>query len=115
MAKQKIKEIAPYKTLYRDPKTGLAWVEDGSSGNAHYCHPSIHYTGSVSGMKKRGGWHKYDEIVRCQGFKHNISMLVVHDDLDRIAQKYCQCGGKHGSRRTDLPLPVCVNGKMIVI
>ena len=28
-------------------------------------HPSIHYTGSVLGMKKLGFWDKNDHCVRC--------------------------------------------------
>ena len=38
--------------LYRDDKSGLAWVEDGSTGLGHSAHPNISATGSVKGMKR---------------------------------------------------------------
>lgn len=39
-------------------------------------HPSIHYTGSVSGMKKLGFWGKNDECVRCGSYIYNLSILI---------------------------------------
>ena len=39
-------------------------------------HPSIHYTGSVSGMKKLGYWGKNDRIVRCDGYFYNLSIFI---------------------------------------
>jgi hypothetical protein len=30
--KQLLKEVGPHKHLYRDTATGIAWVEDGSTG-----------------------------------------------------------------------------------
>jgi hypothetical protein len=102
MSKNKvhIKTIAPYRELYRDPKTGIAWVENGSTGNGHSCHPNIHYTGSVRGMKKLGHWEKTDRIVRSHGYYHNIEMCVIDDELDQIACNYCQCGGVHRRRES---------------
>ena len=38
-------------------------------------HPSIHYTGSVRGMKKLGLWGKHDKCVRCGNYIY-ISGLV---------------------------------------
>jgi hypothetical protein len=90
-----LKQIGEYQYLYRDPKTGIAWVENGSTGMGHTCHPSIHYTGSVSGMKKLGYWRKEDRTVRSHGWIYNIDSLVVDDAFDEIARQYCQCGGKH--------------------
>ena len=37
-------------------------------------HPSIHYTGSVRGMKKLGYWGKYDRCVRCGSYIYNLSI-----------------------------------------
>ncbi len=39
-------------------------------------HPSIHYTGSVRGMKKRGGWRKNDLCVRCGQYIYNLSIKI---------------------------------------
>lgn len=36
-------------------------------------HPSIHYTGSVRGMKKLGYWGKDDTCVRCGQYIYNMS------------------------------------------
>ena len=33
-------------------------------------HPSIHYTGSVRGMKKQGFWGKHDICVRSVSYTH---------------------------------------------
>jgi hypothetical protein len=93
--KRHIKTIAPYIELYRDEKTGIAWVENGSTGNGHTCHPNIDASGSVRGMKKLGYWKQDDETVRSHGFIYNTSKLVVDDEYDEIARQYCRCGGKH--------------------
>lgn len=39
-------------------------------------HPSIHYTGSVRGMKKIGYWGKNDRCVRCGQFIYNLSIAI---------------------------------------
>lgn len=39
-------------------------------------HPSIHYTGSVRGMKKLGYWGKHDLCVRSGQYIYNLSMLI---------------------------------------
>jgi hypothetical protein len=95
MAKQLIRKVSEYVHLYRDPKTGIAWVENGSTGNGHTCHASIDATGSVKGMKKLGYWRKDDKTVRSHGYIYNIDSYVVSDDLDLLAAEYCRCGGKH--------------------
>jgi hypothetical protein len=96
MAKVLLQEIRPYVKLYRDPKTGIAWVEDGRSGNAHSAHPNIDSSGSVAGMRKLGYWGKKDQTVRSHGFIYNIDRSVVHDEFDRLAAEHCRCGGNHG-------------------
>jgi hypothetical protein len=93
--KQLLKEVGPHKHLYRDTATGIAWVEDGSTGCGHSCHPNISETGSVTGMKGRGYWRDEDRAVKSHGFIYNIDSLVVSDDLDEMARQHCQCGGKH--------------------
>nr|DAY05352.1 MAG TPA: hypothetical protein [Caudoviricetes sp.] len=40
------------------------------------CHPSIHCTGSVRGMKKLGYWGQHDHIVRCGQFIYNLSIRI---------------------------------------
>ena len=39
-------------------------------------HPSIHYTGSVRGMKKLGYWRKDAECVRCGQYIYNLSEYI---------------------------------------
>lgn len=39
-------------------------------------HPSIHYTGSVRGMKKLGYWGKNDVCVRCGAYIYNLSRYI---------------------------------------
>jgi len=91
MTKQLIKEIEPYVKLYRDVKTGIAWIENGKVGLGHSAHPNIHSSGSVKGMKNKGYWNKDDKTVRSHGFIYNISKLVVTDELDKVAADYCRC------------------------
>ena len=93
--KKLIKEVAPYVVLYRDTRTGIAWVENGKTGNGHSAHPNIDASGSVAGMRKLGYWPKDQRVVKCHGFIYNIDRLVVSDDLDELARQHCQCGGKH--------------------
>lgn len=52
MAKRLIKEIKPYVKLFINNNTGIAWIENGSTGNSHSAHPNIDSSGSVEGMKK---------------------------------------------------------------
>ena len=40
------------------------------------CHPSIHYTGSVRGMKKLRYWGKDDVCVRCGQYIYNLSITI---------------------------------------
>ena len=89
--KRLVKEIKPYVELYIDDNTGIAWIENGSTGNGHSCHPNIDKTGSVSGMKKLGYWKKDDITLKSNGFIYNISKFVCTDELDRIASEYCKC------------------------
>lgn len=93
--KQLIAHLNAHANVYRDRKTGIAWVEDYRTGTGHTCHPSISETGSIRGMKQQGYWGKDDLIVKSHGFYHNIDRLVVSDDLDEIARQYCRCGGNH--------------------
>lgn len=39
-------------------------------------HPSIHYTGSVRGMKKLGFWGEHDIVVRCGQYIYNLSIFI---------------------------------------
>lgn len=89
--KQLIEAIELHVKLYRNPVTGIAWVEDGRNGLSYSCHPNIHKTGSVKGMIALGYWNPNDEVVSSNGFKYNTSRLKVSDELDTIAAKYCEC------------------------
>lgn len=92
--KQKLQKVGEHAILYRDTITGIAWVEDGSTGCGHSCHPNIDVTGNVRGMR-RLGWGKDERVVRSHGFKYNVDLVVVSDEYDEIARQNCLCGGKH--------------------
>lgn len=93
MAKQFIKEVKPHRNLYRDTTTGIAWIEDGTSGCAISVHANIQKSGSVRGMKNLGYWRKNDRIVRSHGFQYNIDTLVYNKDneLEQIVANECMC------------------------
>lgn len=93
MAKEFIREIHPYAKLYRDSVNGIAWIEDGSTGLGHSCHPNIDITGSVTGMKNLGYWGKSDKVARSHGFQYNISRFVIDrkNKLDLIVADECRC------------------------
>jgi hypothetical protein len=102
MKKTFIRQIAEYAELHRDPKTGIAWIENGSTGCGHSAHPNIDASGSVRGMKSRGYWSKDDRTVRSHGFIYNIDSLVISDEYDQIAASECRCGGIHRKPGTAL-------------
>lgn len=91
-----VRRIPPHAALFRDPKTGIAWVEDGSSGLGHTAHANIASSGLVAQMKRKGAWGKDDRAVRSHGFIYNIDSCIVSNKLDRIARDACRCGGNHG-------------------
>lgn len=95
MAKQFIKEVKPYAKLYKDTNTGIAWIEDGSTGCGHSCHANIDSSGSVRGMKSLGYWGKEDRTIRSHGFIYNIDSFVVdkENELDLIVAEHCTCQG----------------------
>ena len=89
--KQFIKNVTEYAKLYIDNTTGIAWIEDGSTGLGHSVHPNIDVSGSITGMKQRGYWDKTDKCIKSHGFIYNISKFVATDELDNIVADYCQC------------------------
>ena len=86
-----IAHVGDWKDVYRNVNTGIAFVQDGSTGIQHSCHANIDASGSIRGMKERGYWGKKDRCIKCNGFIYNIDTLVIHDDLDRIASDNCMC------------------------
>lgn len=100
--KHKIKEVAPYKILYVDDKTGLAMIEDGVHGQGLSLHPNIDRTGSVEGMKSLGYWKKEDRTVRAFGGIYNIDRYVPEEntELNEVLLQHCKCGGTHGAAVT---------------
>lgn len=95
MSKILLETIRPNVKLYRDSRTGIAWVEDGNTGCGHSCHPHIDASGSVRGMKSLGYWKQKDRTVRARGLIYNIDRLSISGALDEIAQAHCRCGGRH--------------------
>ncbi len=93
--REKVRDVGPYQVLYRDPDTGIAWVENGSTGTSHSVHPNIDASGSVKGIKDLRYWGAEDRTVQSHGFIFNIDRTVIDDDLDALAAAECRCGGKH--------------------
>ena len=93
MMKELIRKVGKYATLYRDNRTGIAWIEDGSAGIGHPWHPNIDASGSVHGMKQMGYWNRTDKILLSHGFKYNISKFVIDEanDYDVIVSNECRC------------------------
>ena len=91
--KQKIRKIEKYVVLYRDDKTGIAWIEDGRTGCGGSVHPNISDTGSVRGMRATGQWGKHDRVVRSNGFYYNIDRMAYwpYDPLEKIVADECCC------------------------
>ena len=91
MAKQFIRNVKPYAKLYRDTTTGIAWIEDGSSGCGWSVHSNIDITGSVRGMKYLGYWGKKDRTVRSHGYIYNLmnadARVVVIGEKNQIKIK----------------------------
>ena len=98
-----LQTLAPYVHLYRDSRTGIAWVEDGTSGAGHSAHPNIDASGSIRGMKQLGHWGKKDRCVRTHGFIYNIDHLTVDTGYDKVAHQHCRCGGRFCSTWTGGP------------
>ena len=91
--KQFVREIAEYITLYRDTNSGIAWIEDGTTGCAVSVHANIDASGSVRGMKDRGYWGKKDRTVRSHGYIYNIDKFVCdkNNELEMIVADECMC------------------------
>lgn len=89
-----VKQLAPHTALYRCSRTGIAWVEDGSTGLRYSAHSNISDTGSVRGMRGRG-WGKNDRVVRTHGFYYNIDQTIANDRFSELARRMCSCGGRH--------------------
>ncbi len=88
-----IRNVSPYAILYRDNVSGIAWIEDGSTGLDISVHPNISATGSDLGMKSRGYWDKTDRIVSSHGWKYNIDRFVCRksNELEQIVANECNC------------------------
>ena len=95
MAKRFIREVKPYARLYKDTNTGIAWIEDGTSGCGFSVHANIDNGGSVIGMKNLGYWGKNDRTVRSHGFIYNIDSFVCNkeNEFEMIVANECTCQG----------------------
>ena len=91
--KQLVMKIEEHKLLYRDNKTGIAWVEDGTVGLSYSIHPNIDASGSTIGMRKCGYWGKTERVVRCGSWKYNIDRLVYDENnkYEKIVLDECRC------------------------
>lgn len=101
-----IRQIEEHVNLYRDDKTGIAWIEDGRTGLGISVHSNIDSSGSVSGMKTLGCWGKKDRTARSHGWIYNFITLIVcwiynidsfvcdkDNELEMIVADECKCQG----------------------
>ncbi|MBM3223390.1 MAG: hypothetical protein FJZ47_06275 [Candidatus Tectomicrobia bacterium] len=98
MTKQLFK-LTPKTTLYRDDETGIAWVEDFTTGVGYAAHPNIKRPRTVAEMLQKGHWGPDERTIRSQSFTYNIDRLVIEHPLDDVARQHCQCGGNHAATR----------------
>ena len=93
--KQFIRKIENHVNLYRDNKSGIAWIEDGRTGLGISVHANIDYSGSVSGMKNLGYWGKKDRTVKSNGWIYNIDSFGCdkNNELEMIVADECRCQG----------------------
>jgi hypothetical protein len=93
--KQFIRKIEENINLYRDDKSGIAWIEDGRTGLEIGVHANIHSSGSVAGMKNLKYWGKKSRTVRSHGFIYNIDSFVCdkENELEMIVAGECRCQG----------------------
>lgn len=93
ITKEFVREVADRAFLYRDLRTGLAWIEDTSTGCCISIHANIDASGSVRGMKQRGYWGKKDRTIRSHGFIYNIDSFICNprDMLETVVADECNC------------------------
>lgn len=93
--KQLIRKIEDHVNLYRDGKTGIAWIDDRRTGVRISVHANIDSLGSVSGMKALGYWEKKDRTIRKHGWIYNIDSFVCdkENELEMIVANECRCQG----------------------
>ena len=98
-----IKEIKKHANLYTCPRTGLAWIENGTTGTKHTLHANIYDSGSVRGMKQSGYWRKEDRTVKTNGFIYNVDTMCNDDneEFNFYLKKYCQCPGCSEKKAAD--------------
>lgn len=103
--KKLVRQVGEYQKLYRDDKSGIAWIEDGSTGLGISVHPNIDSSGSVRGMKKLGFWGKDDRTVRSHGFTYNIDILSynANDKYEMIVYNECHCQACNRRRFLERP------------
>ena len=91
--KKFIREVTPYAKLYRDSKTGIAWIDDDSTGLRYTVHPYIDRTGSIKGMKQQHFWGKDDKVVTAAGYHYNISRFWCdkNEPFDELLSHECMC------------------------
>lgn len=91
--KNLICEVDQHHKLYRDSETGIAWMEDHSTGLGISVHANISDTGNVEGMRGRGHWGRNDRVVKSHGWYYNIDTLVcdLSNPNERLVAEACMC------------------------
>jgi hypothetical protein len=103
MGKILVQEVTTSLKLYRDERTGVAWVEDLEGNLVLTPHPFIGKGDSIRTMKLRGIWKRDCRTAASHGLIHNISWCRTDLDnpLDVLAMRACRCGGVHHEQREE--------------
>lgn len=93
--KQFIRKIEEHVNLYRDDKSGIAWIEDGRTGFGISVHGNIDSSGSILGMKALGYWGKKYRTIRSHKWIYNIDSFICDRDNkpEMIVAEECRCQG----------------------
>ena len=96
--KRRISKIDEHRDLFRESETGIAWIEDRTTGLNISVHANISDTGSVAGMKNLGRWSRNARTVRSHGFIYNIDTFIcdINNELERIVANACKCAACTG-------------------
>lgn len=92
---ERLGTLSESRHLYRDPITGIAWVEDTSSGMADSLHPNIGPRPTMGGARRLYG--PTGRPVRVGQYIYNRAEYIgASEEQNRAALLgACRCGGSH--------------------
>lgn len=95
---EEIGKIDNFK-IYRNIKTGIAFVDDTEHGVIWSCHPMLSSDASIQMTRVNGIWKKEASIARNNGFIFNVDELDIVNPYNRLMLNYCECRGCRRRRK----------------